>query len=211
MPTYRLAALSGLAAVASGACGQPVATYSFAFGSPTGPNVVTGIAPGQTVQVFVNVSIEPGIGQPIGSPPAPIWGLAYGLMSISGAGPGSWNGLVIDAPYNAPDLAFEGTAVGSSVNGIRWAIGFLMSWPHPSPVSPDTVWYGTFTAGTTPTILSFTAFIETAVFYGSPQTMYPPFAACTQVSTPGQIIPIPAPATASITLVYLAHLTRRRR
>lgn len=199
-----LVASAGLAANASA---QPIgtATYSIAFGSPTGPSVI-GLNPGQTIAVFVNVSINPGIGATIGAPPGSVLGLSDGGFNLSVAGTGSFSNLALDPPYNFPLGTSVGTPSGPNVNGVLWGVGFLLSPVHPSPNNPDTVWSGTYTAGASNSTLSFSNITPTGVFYGGP---IPSVALYNSIGTIGLVAPAPT-AAALLAFAGLAAARRRR-
>jgi hypothetical protein len=201
-----VALVLGLVGAPSNAGAQGTATYSLAFGSPGGPSVWYGISPGQTLSVFVNVTISPGVGAPIGMPAAPVWGLADGAFGIV-SNTGSFSNISLDPPYNFPAGTSAGVVMGSSVNGIAWGAG-LLQWPHPSPSTTDTVWSATFTAGANPSaVFNFTGPGQTGVYFGDPGGV-PSVALYNSIGTTGTIIHIPCPAGTLVVVSGLAGLYR---
>ncbi len=156
MPVRVIFAVSaGAAFAASGLAQTGTATYSIAFGSPTGPNSVR-LQPGETVHVFVCVAFTP-VYPPLN---VPVAGLSDGAFSISGSGSGAGSWSVDPAstsptyslpdPWGAQSTGGLGASVGSPgssrVAGAAWGYGILFSLPHPFPQNPANVWRGSFTA-----------------------------------------------------------------
>lgn len=167
-----------LLTVTGSACAQPpgVATYSIVFGSPTGPNTVV-LAPGETVDVFVNVGFSPGVGQTTGG--YTVQGLDCGKFSITGLGGGAGTWTVqpnvfsptssLPNPWGAQAAGGLGVSVGTpaanSLGGVVWGYGLWILGTHPFPQNPANVSRGTFTASSAGTVnLSFTNMDETTVW-----------------------------------------------
>ncbi len=176
MKTRHVVAVLAVAGAPAAAGAQVSATYSIAFGSPSGPNTTT-LAVGQTVDVFVKITHS-------GSASTPIIGFQGGGFSISGAsiagGAGMWSidyntaSPTYSLPYpwgaqcicQGPSL---GKPSGNSLNGVVWWAGFLFTTVHPAPQNPANVWRGTFTAGSEGTVnFTFTALEPTNVFTVNP-------------------------------------------
>ncbi len=206
------------AAVAQAQTGG-TATYSIAFGSPGGPNSIGPLPPGTVIDVFVNVAWTTG-----GTPP-PI-GLADGAFSITGNGggatPGTWGvntnsgspTYSLPNPWGGQNIGGLGVSVGTpsgtSINGVIWGMGFLLTQPHPFPQNPANVWRGTFTMGT-PTssiVLNITQMGATSVFTGGPGI--PGVAMFNSVGGNG-IIFIPGPGVLALLVPACAAAARRRR
>src|SRR5688572_31078169 len=89
-----LVAVAGTAATASAQTG--VATYSIAFGTPGGSNLVS-LSPGQSTPVFINVAWTTA-----GSPPPQ--GLSDGAFGFTGGG-GMWgvDNVLTSPTYSLPN------------------------------------------------------------------------------------------------------------
>ncbi len=220
MKTRHLIAVLAVAGTTTAAGAQFGATYSIAFGAPNGPNTIV-LGLGQSTSVFVNITHS-------GSVPAnPILGFANGGFSITGVsignGPaGTWSvdsntaspTYSLPDPWGAQTVSGLGVSVGTpngmNVDGVLWGYGFLLSTAHPSPQNPATVWQGTFTVTSGPSIsLTLTGLEPTAVFLQTPPLPTPVWA----MSLPGVggTIIVPAPVgLALLGLGGMAALRRRR-
>ncbi len=137
-----LVAVAGTAAAATAQTG--VATYSIAFGSPGGPNIVF-LSAGETVDVFVNVAwTTAGRPQPIG--------LSDGAFGLTGTGTlsGTW---AVDSNTASPTHSLPnpwgaqgpgglgvtvGTPSGNNLNNVNWATASCSPRPIPSRRTPPT-------------------------------------------------------------------------
>ncbi len=193
-----------------------VAVHSIAFGSPSGPNLVT-LSPGQSTSVFVNIWWAPGP-----APGGPL-GLADGAFSITGSGSGSgtWS---VDTNTASPTYSLPspwglqlcgcsgwpgyGTPSGNSINWIVWGFGFLFSNQHPAPDDPANVWRATFKALSPGEVLfTFSELSPTTVFVtGLP---YPVPVSYFSTGFGAKIIVVPVPG--SVLLLGAAAWVARRR